>query len=83
MLARANVPNSDMLYFSGHGESKGPLIKELGCIFYVEDRPKHVVEVNEYSLVFLMDQVYNQGMEFENAIRVANTHEIVEQFKDG
>ena len=78
LLSRAKVPNWDKLYFTGHGESKGPIVKELGCIYYVEDRPKHVPEVNPHAIVFLMDQIYNRDMEFDNTIRIEDLSEILD-----
>ena len=76
LLARSGVPNHDMLFFTGHRASKEHLVKERKCTYFVEDRPKHVLEVNEHSFVFLVDHLYNEGMEFKNTLRVSSVTDI-------
>lgn len=76
LLTRSGVPDHDMLFFTEQGESKERLIKEKKCTYFVEDRPKHVLEVNKHTFVFLVDHLYNAGMEFKNTMRINSVTDI-------
>lgn len=58
-LMDSRMPQAENLYFSDENGGKLEIIKELGCDYYAEDRPKYLEILPEVTKVFAVVAPYN------------------------
>lgn len=74
------LPQAENLYFSDENGGKLQIIKELGCDYYAEDRPKYLEILPAVTSVFAVTTPYNTYREW-NAIRISHVTEIPEHLE--